>query len=60
MQKLSDNLYGVESYIDRQDDQTKQIVKAVVLYAAIVALAGSVILLLCSWAAYLSAVEGSV
>lgn len=50
LQKLSDNLYGVESYIDRQDDQTKQIVKAVVLYAAIVALAGSVILLLCSWA----------
>lgn len=40
----------MESYIDRQDDQTKQIVKAVVLYAAIVALAGSVILLLCSWA----------
>ena len=50
LQKLSDGLYGVESYIDRRDDQTKQIVKAVVLYAAMTALAGSVILLLCSWA----------
>ena len=48
MQALADGFYGVQN-TTAQNNQTKQVVKAVVLYAAIVATAGAVTLLLCSW-----------
>jgi len=49
VEAITDGVYGVESYFDRHTVQVKQVVKATVLFAAIVAAAGSALLLLCVW-----------